>query len=643
MRRLYHNLAKKATVITSAFLLFLFNVLPAFAAVPNDPNYPEQSKFYRQINAEAAWDVTTGSKKVVVAFIDTGLDIWHEDIRDNIWVNPHEIPDNNKDDDLNGYVDDINGWNFVENNATVRPTVFDISDDKEAVRHGTLVGGLIGAKGNNGLWGTGLSQNISLMTLRAIRSDGSGSISAVIKAIQYAVDNGANVLSLSFMGDKFDQRVYDALRNAYDHGVVIVSAAGNYDSQTENGDTGKRVIYPGCFDAEDNFGENWILSVGSIDGSDKLSDFSEYGKCLDILAPGEYIFSTERYAPQYGYSNQFGGPWFGTSFSAPLVAGVAALIKSIHPEYTPNEVIKTILSTADPIDSVNPDYAGQLGKGKVNAGRALNLAAGTPIKRGLGNLWFFKGNQLWRFDTSSGEASNVAVLPGGKLISFTSYSTYLNDEVAVLMLRNKSYQLDVYLKNGDVRRNIVIPLSALFSENVVVRFNGLHYYLASSHFYPSTGKTEIKLYNTEKRKATSKMVSGKITQFDVDGAGNIYYSSLVRGVLTIRLLATGEAIYSLKDVAKIFDFKVVGGRLSVLLSKGSRVILISSPVNNADLAIQKIVNFEVKRKWKLKILMMADNIYYLPFSNTKANYIMLDSNLGEVQTLGINSLVSEVR
>ncbi len=373
---LYPKFKQKASVITVFFtvVILLYPSLFVSAKTPNDPNYSLQEPFYNQIGAPAAWDYTTGTSSVVVAVIDTGVDILHPDLKENIWQNLKEIPDNGFDDDGNGYVDDTHGWNFVENNNDVGISAINEGDDSGAVNHGTVLAGLIGAVGDNNFLGTGLNWHIKIMPLRAIDSNGGGSLKDVAKAINYAVNNGANIISISFVGDTDNFSLQESLNRARQKGVLVVAAAGNNRNDgTGTDNLSKMEQYPICADFGDS--EDWILGVTSVDKNDKLSEFANYGSCVDISAPGEYIFSTQRYAPQYTqYSKNFGGPWFGSSFSAPLVAGAAALVKSARPDWGAKDIILDLLATADDIDGLNPGYAGQIGYGRLNVGRAVARA-----------------------------------------------------------------------------------------------------------------------------------------------------------------------------------------------------------------------------------------------------------------------------
>jgi len=342
---MYHKFFKKTTtlIFLLIFLVANFIFLPSAKAIaPNDFRYDDQKIMYNQINAPLAWNFTTGNKRVVVAIIDTGVDTEHRDLKNNIWSNPFEIPDNYIDDDNNGYVDDVNGWNFVNDNNVVRPSVLDTKDDPEAIRHGTIVAGLIGAIGNNQIDGVGLNWSVRIMPLVAVDSQGNGSYTSVTEAIKYAVNNGADIITMSFVGETSDINLQSAITYAYKNGVMVVAAAGN-NQRLERGDTAQFPVYPLCMDGESN--QNEILGVGAIAQNNFLSDFSNFGTCVDIYAPGEEIFSTERYAPRYDFNDEFGGPWQGTSFATPLVAGTAALIKSLRPLWDVDQIYQTILNT----------------------------------------------------------------------------------------------------------------------------------------------------------------------------------------------------------------------------------------------------------------------------------------------------------
>lgn len=437
----YHFSKKKSIILILAVFLLLPDFL--YAATPNDDAYPEQKKFWDTVNLEQAWDMATGSPEVVVAVIDTGADIWHRDLEKNIWVNPYEIADNNIDDDGNGYIDDINGWNFIEGNNNVRPDVFAGADDPEAVRHGTVIAGLIGEQGNNGRNGVGVNWQVKIMPLRAIDSTGAGYLEDVASAVDYAVNNGAMVISLSVVSGDANDVLKSSLRRAYEKGAVIVVAAGN-DSLFISGS--ENPVYPACFDQGDP--ENWIITVGSIHPEKKLlSWFSNYGDCVDLYAPGDNIYSIERYAPQFGYNDEFGGPWRGTSFATPIVTGAAALLKSVHPDWKADKIRDVLLETAS---TFYLDKAQQMPAKIVDIGAAVKNAFNDD--RVIGDItysYYLNKNEIYRRDQFWQSRMAIARLADVKVLNLASKtSLFGTTDLATLIQRSSHYYVRLYKENG---------------------------------------------------------------------------------------------------------------------------------------------------------------------------------------------------
>lgn len=377
-------------------LLFLISGLifpqTLFAYTPTDPEFSQQ-KYLSQISAQQAWDVQAKADKVVVAVIDTGVDIDNPELFNSVWINTKEIPDNRIDDDANGYVDDVNGWDFVNNHNNPRP-VFSSDITKIGVSHGTVVAGLIAAEHNNGIGVSGLAPGVKIMALRALSSKGDGSFDDVIAAIDYAINNGAKIINLSMVSDKtYDDFEY-VIKTAVEKGIMIVSAAGNETESTYLNDTSinlnNQLRYPIC----SNNGVG-VVGVGSVNSKDIKSSFSNYGSsCLDVSVPGEQFISVIPFNPSLEeYRKYTGGYFTGTSVSAPLVSATAALIWARNPDLSAKEVEKIIIETGDDINSLNASHVGQIGK-RLNVYKAL-LAVKSAIVKNKFITSVVSGGQPW--------------------------------------------------------------------------------------------------------------------------------------------------------------------------------------------------------------------------------------------------------
>lgn len=340
--------------------------------LPNDPHFDKEDNLIR-IKAPQAWDITTGSPDIIAAFIDSGIDFDHDDLKDNIWTNTKETAANAIDDDGNGYVDDIHGWDFVNNTSNVKP---DNGPDClfEGVNHGTVVAGIAAASGNNGVGLAGVAWKGKIMMLKALNCRGQGSTASIVRAIDYAILNGASVINMSFVGAQTDALLNQAIARAYNHGLNIVAASGNDGvvSALTGNDLDHVPSYPVCIDGD--MGENYVIGVGSINNEDAHSFFSNYGsRCIDISAPGENLMSTQVHEPEWGgeYVYRYRNGWDGTSMSAPQVTGAIMLLRSLGPGLSNSEIVSILKKTADPIDSLNPGFEGKLGAGRLNVQRAI--------------------------------------------------------------------------------------------------------------------------------------------------------------------------------------------------------------------------------------------------------------------------------
>lgn len=354
-----YNRSSATVYATPNYKLFSFNsVEPQLS--PNDPYFEDQWALDNRgqnggqedadISALEAWFRSTGNKKVVIAVVDTGVQIDHPDLISNIWTNPGEIPNNGIDDDNNGYIDDVHGWDFKNDDNSV----YDRKD-----WHGTHVAGIIGAVGNNSQGIAGVNWQVNIMPLKFLEY-GVGTTSEAIEALAYAANMGAKIISNSWgRWGAPDPAMEDAIRSSE---ALCLFAAGNYRKDNDAG-------YPNLTTYPASYPLGNIISVAASDSSDNLVNTRFWGTnwgrtTVDMAAPGLDILSllpTDKAYPPYAYAS-------GTSMATPYVAGVAGLLKGLLPARSPEQIKKIILENID----TNPDLQGYLfAGGRLNAANCL--------------------------------------------------------------------------------------------------------------------------------------------------------------------------------------------------------------------------------------------------------------------------------
>ncbi len=384
-----------------------------FSDIPNDigaSNYTGQYYLWN-IEAEKAWDITKGSDSITIAVIDSEFDYSHEDLKNKIWINQDEIPNNQIDDDHDGYVDNINGWDVANNDNDVKSPFLNFY-------HGTAVSGLICAETNNNKGIASLGYNLKVLPIKTSNDSFplSKNLYNVEEAFIYAIEMGANIINCSFVSPNNSKTIEDLINFTINKGIIVVAAAGNNNLSNK--------FYPAAY--------NGVIAVGSTDINNEKAFFSNYGHWIKISAPGLTIKTT---FPNNNYDSIS-----GSSFSSALVTAALGLMKSYDREINNEALISCLLNSTDSIQNISPEYLGKMGSGTLNVFKSLkcidslsklntiaeitkdkeNICPGYSIQF-TGNTKFYEADSfVWLFENGIPQSSNLK----NPIISYNNAGNY---------------------------------------------------------------------------------------------------------------------------------------------------------------------------------------------------------------------------
>lgn len=515
---------------------------------PNDPNYNSSSQWALfQINAALAWDYSTGNANVKVAIVDDAVSTTHSDLAPVIWTNPGEIPNNGIDDDNNGYVDDVTGWDAADGDNNPNPPANNWD-------HGTHVAGISGAATNNGNGIASIGHNLSIIPVKATNS--SGFVTHGYQGIIYAVAAGADVINMSWGGPGSSTTAQNIISYASNQGVILIAASGN--------DNVSSLFYPA--------GYSEVMAVASTTFGDSKSGFSNYGSWIDISAPGSAIYST---VPNGGYQTKQ-----GTSMASPLVAGLAGLMLSYNPGMSQQDVLNCITSTATNIDAANPSYIGQLGAGRINAEAAMACVQTTltnpPVANFIGTpLTILEGNSVDFNDLSTNNPTTWNwTFPGGTPGTFTGqnpppivYNTAGTYNVTLQV--SSSNGSDTETKNAYVEVNALTGCDTITNtlstdQNFIVSYNNNSGYLGGTNNigingwadkYSSFGPTSVTgayiYFVIGETNQTNTFVT--VSVWEANGAGNpgtvVYTENIPMSVIENNVTGPGNGQFFITNVS----------------------------------------------------------------------------------------------
>lgn len=476
--------------------------IPELFGTPNDPKLGSQ--YYLNITkALEAHDITQGDTNFVIGIVDTGFDIYHEDLADNISIN-YADPINGIDDDGDGYIDNYRGWDMASN---------DNNPISNVEHHGTYVAGCAVATTNNGIGIASVGYKCRFLPVK-VAEDSKGTLTACYEGIVYCADHGCKVINCSWGSPAKSLLAEDVVKYAQSRGCLIVASAGNSGSDVK--------YYPASCDG--------VICVSATNASDNKWNNSTYSHRVDISAPGEGIHTT--------YFNNSYQTAFGTSLSAPIVAGASALVWSAHPEYTATQIGELLRVTADNIDTIpeNARYAGKLGSGRLNVLKALTDSTSPSLR--ITNYTFTADNN--EFVSGAELTATIEICNYLKQVSDVTVTLSLPDNNATIS--NNTGKIDVLDTFGKCSMSFTATLADSLPANLTVPFQ----FNFKANGYCATQTLELIINPTFKTVEWGEMEctigdNGKIGIYDYDlqlGKGFIYqkkYDLISDGALILAL------------------------------------------------------------------------------------------------------------
>jgi subtilisin family serine protease len=405
--------------------------------LPNDI-HPSQWALSK-INAIQAWDISKGSAQITIAIVDNAVSTTHEDLKENIWVNPNEIPNNGIDDDLNGFVDDVNGWDVADNNNNPNPP--DSFSSNSYFTHGTHCAGIASATTDNNKGVAAIGFNTKIIAVKCSRdnsADEGRTLSHAYDGVYYAIQAKADIISMSWGGSSGSFLTGENIINAANAlGIVLISAAGNNNHSEKH--------YPAAY--------NPVISVGSTDQADLKSSFSNYGDWVDLMAPGSSIYSTLS-----GANNAY-GTRSGTSMSCPMVAGLSALVLEQNPGLSPTQVKNILMNGCDNIDLLNPGHSGKLGAGRINAQKTLQHFTGLTHfdEKSSFDLYPNPNHGAFTVRTNITESVEINLFDLRGIKVYTEFRNFETSNDFNIDLNSGIYFLEIATKEKKFVKKIVIP------------------------------------------------------------------------------------------------------------------------------------------------------------------------------------------